>query len=174
MRNIVLVGFMGSGKTWVGKLIAERTGMPLLDMDSIIVERAGKSINEIFADEGEAHFRKLERELAQELAETEGNIISTGGGIVLNPDNIADFEKNGLVVCLLVDAESVLERVRNDDTRPLLADDKEKAIVELLESRRELYEAVTHKINTSGRPFPPVQTAEEIIDLYNSFESCNG
>ncbi|WP_372797762.1 shikimate kinase, partial [Pontiella sp.] len=59
MRNIVLVGFMGSGKTWVGKLIAERTGMPLLDMDSIIVERAGKSINEIFADEGEAHFRKL-------------------------------------------------------------------------------------------------------------------
>ncbi len=171
MKNIVLVGFMGSGKTWVGKLIAERTGMPLLDMDSILVERAGKSINEIFADEGEAHFRKLERELVQELAQGEGCIISTGGGIVLNPDNIADFEKTGLVVCLLVDAESVLERVRNDDSRPLLAGDKEKAIVELLESRRELYEAVTHKIDTSGRPFPPVQTAEEIIALYNANNS---
>mgnify|MGYP001121366962 CR=1 FL=1 len=171
MKNIVLVGFMGSGKTWVGKLIAERTGMPLLDMDSIIVERAGKSINEIFADEGEAHFRKLERELAQELAQTEGNIISTGGGIILNPENIADFEKTGLVVCLLVDAESVLDRVRNDDTRPLLAGDKEKAIVELLESRKPIYESITHKIDTSGRSFPPVQTAEEIIDLYTSFKS---
>jgi len=171
MKNIVLVGFMGSGKTWVGKLIAERTGMPLLDMDSIIVERAGKSINEIFADEGEAHFRKLERELVQELAQTEGNIISTGGGIILNPDNISDFEQTGLVVCLLVDAESVLERVRNDDTRPLLAGDKEKAIVELLESRKPIYESIAHKIDTSGRPFPPVQTAEEIINLYSSFQS---
>lgn len=168
MKNIVLVGFMGSGKTWVGKLIAERTGMPLLDMDALIVERAGKSINEIFADDGEPHFRKLERELVQELAQTEGNIISTGGGIVLNPDNITDFEKTGLVISLLVDAESVLERVRNDDSRPLLAGDKEKAIVELLESRKEIYENITHKINTSGRSFPPVQTAEEIIDLYQS------
>jgi shikimate kinase len=168
MKNIVLVGFMGSGKTWVGKLLAERIGMPLLDMDSIIVERAGKSINEIFAEDGEPHFRQLERELVKELAQTEGNIISTGGGIVLNPDNIADFEKTGLVVCLLVDAESVLDRVRNDDTRPLLAGDKEKAIVELLESRKALYESVTHKINTSGRPFPPVQTAEEIIELYRT------
>ncbi|MDF7826644.1 shikimate kinase [Pontiellaceae bacterium B12227] len=171
MKNIVLVGFMGSGKTWVGKLIAERTGMPLLDMDALIVERAGKPINDIFAEDGEPKFREYERELVKELSETEGNIISTGGGIVLNPDNITDFEKKGLVVCLLVDAESVLDRVRNDDTRPLLAGDKEKAIVELLDSRKELYEALTHKIDTSGRPFPPVQTAEEIIALYESNKS---
>ena len=82
-----------------------------------------------------------------------------------------DFEKTSLVVCLLVDAESVLDRIRNDDTRPLLAHDKENAIVELLESRKELYGAVTHKIDTSGRAFPPVQTAEEIIDLYQSMDS---
>ncbi|MEI6891558.1 MAG: shikimate kinase [Pontiella sp.] len=171
MKNIVLVGFMGSGKTWVGKLIAERTGMPLLDMDALIVERAGKPINEIFAEEGEATFRQYERDLVKELSDTEGNIISTGGGIVLNPDNITDFEKNGLVVCLLVDAESVLDRVRHDDTRPLLAGDKERAIVELLKSRTELYESITHKIDTSGRPFPPVQTAEEIIAWYDSNKS---
>ena len=67
--------------------------------------------------------------------------------------------------------ESVLDRIRNDDTRPLLAHDKENAIVELLESRKELYGAVTHKIDTSGRAFPPVQTAEEIIDLYQSMDS---
>lgn len=170
MRNIVLVGFMGSGKTTVGKLIAEKTGMPLLDMDSIIVERAGKSINEIFAEEGEAHFRSLERALVQELAATEGNIISTGGGIVLNPDNIADFEQTGLVVCLLVDADTVLDRVRHDTTRPLLAGDKEAKILQLLESREPLYESINHKIDTSGRP-SPVPTAQEIIDLYYSNNS---
>lgn len=170
MPNIVLVGFMGSGKTTVGRLIAEQTGMPLIDMDTLIVERAGKSINDIFADEGEAHFRSLERALVQELARTDGNIISTGGGIVLNPDNIADFEKTGLVVCLLVDAETVLDRVRHDTSRPLLAGDKEAKIVELLESRKSLYEAVTHKIDTSGRPSPE-PTAQEIIDLYRSINS---
>ena len=170
MRNIVLVGFMGSGKTTVGKLVAEQTGMPLLDMDSMIVERAGKSINEIFANEGEAHFRSLERALVKELSETEGNIISTGGGIVLNPDNIADFERTGLVVCLLADAETVLDRVKHDASRPLLAGDKEAKILELLESRKHLYGAITHKIDTSGRPSPE-PTAREIIDLYESTNS---
>ena len=170
MQNIVLVGFMGTGKTTVGKLVAEQTGMPLLDMDAMIVERAGKSINDIFADDGEPHFRALERELARELSRTEGNIISTGGGIVLNPDNIADFEKNGLVVCLLADAETVLDRVRHDTARPLLAGDKEKKIIELLESRKPLYESISHCIDTSGRP-SPVPTAQEIIDLYRSNNS---
>ena len=170
MRNIVLVGFMGSGKTTVGKLIAEATGMTLLDMDSIIEERAGKTINEIFADEGEAHFRSLERDLVQELSATEGNIISTGGGIVLNNRNIADFEKTGLVVCLLADAETVLDRVKHDSSRPLLAGDKESKIIELLESRKSLYESITHRIDTSGRPSPE-PTAQEIIDLYHSNNS---
>ena len=170
MRNIVLVGFMGTGKTTVGRLIAEKTGMPLLDMDSMIEERAGKTISSIFAEEGEPHFRQLERELAQELARAEGNIISTGGGIVLNPDNIADFEKTGLVVCLLANAETVLERVRHDSSRPLLEGDKATKIVELLESRKSLYEAVTHKIDTSGRPSPQ-PTADEIIGLYESNNS---
>jgi len=158
---------MGTGKTTVGKMIAEKTGMPLLDMDSLIVERAGKSINEIFAEDGEPHFRVLERELVQELAAQEGQIISTGGGIVLNPENIADFEKNGLVVCLLANSETVLDRVRHDSARPLLAGDKEAKIVELLESRKPLYEAIAHKIDTNGRPSPE-PTAQEIIDLYES------
>jgi len=170
MRNIVLVGFMGSGKTTVGKLLAEATGMPLLDMDAMIETRAGKSINAIFADEGEAYFRNLERELVMELAATRGHIISTGGGIVLNPQNIADFEQTGLVVCLLVDAASVLERIRHDTTRPLLAGDKEARILQLLEDRKPLYESIKHCIDTSGRPSPE-PTAREIIDLYRSNNS---
>jgi len=167
MKNIVLVGFMGTGKTTVGQLLAEKTGLPLVDMDALIEERAGKSINEIFADEGEPHFRTLERELVQELAAQTGQIISTGGGIVLNPGNIADFEKTGLVVCLIASAETVLDRVHHDTTRPLLAGDKEAKIIELLEARRPLYEAITHKIDTNGRPSPE-PTAQEIFDLYKS------
>lgn len=167
MRNIVLVGFMGSGKTTVGKLVSEQTGMPLVDMDTIIEERAGKTINEIFAVDGEPHFRRLERELVQELAAGQNQIISTGGGIVLNPDNIADFEKTGLVVCLLADAETVLDRVKHDTTRPLLAGDKEAKVLEILASRKHLYESIAHKIDTSGRP-SPTPTAQEIIDLYES------
>ena len=170
MRNIVLVGFMGSGKTTVGKLISEKTGMPLLDMDALIEERAGKTINAIFADEGEAYFRKLERELVKELSAQQGRIISTGGGIVLNPDNIADFEKTGLVVCLLADADTVLARVKHDSSRPLLAGDKAAKIIEILAARKPLYESISHKIDTSGRP-SPLPTAEEIIDLYESNNS---
>ena len=166
-RNIVLVGFMGTGKTTVGQLLAKQTGMPLVDMDTLIEERTGKTITDIFAEEGETYFRALEREMVQELATREGQVISTGGGIVLNSDNIADFEKTGLVVCLLANAETVLDRVRHDTTRPLLAGDKETKIIQLLETRKPLYEAITHKIDTTGRPSPE-PTATEIIKLYES------
>ena len=166
LRNIVLVGFMGTGKTTVGQLLSKQTGMPLVDMDTQIEARAGKSINEIFAQDGEPHFRALEREMTQDLAAREGQVVSTGGGIVLNPDNITDYEKNGLVVCLLASAEEILNRVKHDNTRPLLAGDKQEKILQLLETRRPLYEAVSHKIETNG--LPPEEIAQKIIRLYES------
>jgi len=169
MRNIVLVGFMGTGKTTVGELLAQQTGMPLLDMDSLIVGKAGKSINDIFAQDGEPHFRSLERELVRELASSQGHVISTGGGIVLNPDNVTDFERSGLVVCLLASPETILDRVRHDTARPLLAGDKEAKIIELLESRKPLYEAIAHKIHTDG--LSPQEIAEGIIRLYETNNS---
>jgi shikimate kinase len=165
-RNIVLVGFMGTGKTTVGRLLSEQTGMPLVDMDERIEKRAGKSINQIFAEEGEKAFRSLERKMAQELSTQSGQIISTGGGIVLNPDNISDFEKNGLVVCLLASAETILERVKNDDSRPLLAGEKQEKIIQLLETRRPLYEAIGHKIDTEGTS--PHSVAAQIVVLYET------
>ncbi len=131
-RNIVLVGFMGTGKTTVGRLLSKQTGMPLVDMDSMIEERAGKAITKIFAEDGEAHFRTLERAIVRELSAKGGQVVSTGGGIVLDPDNIPDYEKSGLVVCLLASAETILERVRHDDTRPLLAGDKQEKILQIL------------------------------------------
>jgi len=165
-QNIVLVGFMGTGKTTIGQLLSEQTGMPLLDMDHLIEERAGKPITAIFAEDGEPHFRALERELVQELSAQNSHVVSTGGGIVLNADNMADYEKTGLVVCLLAAPETILDRVRHDTTRPLLAGDKEAKIVELLETRRPLYEAIAHKIDTNG--LQPAAIAAQIIVLYES------
>jgi len=165
-RNIVLVGFMGTGKTTVGRLLSERTGMPLVDMDERIEERAGKTINRIFAEGGEKAFRTLERQVARELSAQSGQVVSTGGGVVLDPDNISDFEKNGLVVCLLASAEAILDRVKSDDTRPLLAGEKQEKILQLLETRRPIYEAFAHKIDTEGTS--PGSIAAQIIALYET------
>jgi len=106
----------------------------------------------------------MQRELAQELAQRDGLIISTGGGIVLNPDNISDFEKFGLVVCLKASAELVFQRLENDTTRPLLAGDKKAQIASILETRQPLYDAIAHGVDTDG--LTAEETAKPILDLY--------
>jgi len=169
MKNIVLVGFMGTGKTTVGQLLAEQTGMPLVDMDAVIEQRAGKPITEIFAQDGEPHFRALERDIARDLSAQSSQVISTGGGIVLNPDNLSDYESTGLVVCLLASPETILNRVKHDTTRPLLAGDKQEKIIQLLEARKPLYEAITHKVDTDD--LEPEAIAAQIITLYESNNS---
>jgi len=163
-RNIILVGFMGTGKTVTGRVLAEQTGLELVDMDSIIEERAGRAISDIFATDGEPAFRAMERELAQELSQRDGLIISTGGGIVLNPDNIADFERTGLVVCLKASPETVLQRLEKDASRPLLAGDKKTQIASILETRKPLYDAIAHRIDTDG--LTAEETAKPILALY--------
>ncbi len=163
-RNIILTGFMGTGKTVTGRVLAERTGLELVDMDSIIETRQGKTIPEIFAQDGEAAFRAMERALVQELAQRDGLIISTGGGIVLNPDNIADFEKTGLAVCLKASPEEIFRRVEADTTRPLLNGDKRAQIEAILAERKPLYDAVAHGIATDG--LTTEETAGQILALY--------
>lgn len=150
-QNIVLMGFMGTGKSTVGKRLAKRLGMKFLDMDTIIEERAGKPISRIFAEEGEPHFRTLERELARELSEKSGLVIACGGGVVLNPDNISDYSRTGLVVCLTATPEVILERTSRARNRPLLEEqDRMKRILDLLDKRRHLYAAIPHQVDTSS------------------------
>ena len=169
-RNIILVGFMGTGKTVTGCVLAERTGMELVDMDSLIEKRQGKTIPEIFANDGEPAFRAMERELVKELSKCRGLIVSTGGGIVLNPDNIADFEKTSFVVCLTASSETVFQRVEKDTSRPLLSGDKKEQIEKLLARRKPLYEAIEHRVDTDG--LTDKQTADRILELY-ALESCD-
>ncbi|MFC1467199.1 shikimate kinase [Verrucomicrobiota bacterium] len=165
-KNIILVGFMATGKTTIGKLLAKQTGMRFVDMDAIIEEREGRTINDIFATDGEPHFRKLEGALAKELAQTSGLIISTGGGIVLNPDNIAALDTTGLVACLMGKPEEIIRRVASCTARPLLAGNKEKQVRALFEQRRPLYESIPFQVMTDG--LKPTEIAEKILQEFQS------
>jgi dihydroorotase len=152
-QNIVLMGFMGTGKSTVGKKLAARLGMTFLDMDTLIEERAGKPIPKIFEEDGEPHFRALERTLTRELSQRNGLVIACGGGVVLNPDNIRDYSQTGLVVCLTATPETILKRTSRAKNRPLLEEpDRLKRILDLLEQRRHLYAAIPHQINTTTLP----------------------
>ncbi|MBM4152411.1 MAG: shikimate kinase [Kiritimatiellaceae bacterium] len=163
-QNIILIGFMGTGKTATGRVLATRTGMPWIDMDERIEQRQQKTISEIFAQNGEPAFRAMERELVQELSQLTGYIISTGGGVVLNPDNISDFEKTGLVVCLTASPETILQRLETDTSRPLLSGDRKNQSVTLLEKRKPLYNAIPHQINSDR--LNPEERADAILTLY--------
>lgn len=160
--NIVLVGFMGTGKTSVANQLAAMTGMRLLDMDTSIEERAQKPITRIFSEDGEPAFRKLEHELAAELATPHNLIISTGGGIVVNPENVQMLSQGGLVVCLQASVDEILRRVAHDTTRPLLQTQDRRAKIEtLLAARKHLYDAIPFQIQTNGRAVSDI--AQEIL-----------
>ncbi len=164
--NIILTGFMGTGKTTVSRMIAKKLNMDFVDMDTLIEQREQCKISEIFANQGESHFRALERALVQELAAGSNQVIGTGGGVVLNPDNIRDFEAGGIVICLVASPETILKRVSRHSHRPLLEDaDKGNKIMQLLEKRHALYDAITHKIDTSS--LVPGQVADMAIAIAN-------
>lgn len=163
--NIVLFGFMGTGKSVTGRLVAEALNRSFIDMDTVIEERAGKKISAIFAEEGEAHFRSLERALVQELSAQDNLVIATGGGVVLNPDNVADFQRTGLVVCLHADPEIILKRVAKDAHRPLLEQpDKAEAVRTLLANRQALYQSLPNGIDTNTHTAQ--DTADAVLALY--------
>lgn len=155
---------MGTGKSSAGRIVAEQLGMTFFDMDEEIVRREGVTIPEIFRDRGEPAFRALERSMVQELAAQSNLVVSTGGGIVLDPDNIRDFSATGVVICLQAKPETVLNRVEHDTNRPLLqGGDKLQKISELLAKRQPLYDALEHQIPTEGHT--PADTAREVIAL---------
>ncbi|MCY4365087.1 MAG: shikimate kinase [Chloroflexi bacterium] len=153
-NNIILVGFMASGKSQVGRILSERTGMPLVDADTVVVERAGKSIEQIFADAGEEAFRSLEREVIAELCGGVGQIISAGGGAFVAQDNRQALLTGGTVFCLQARPETIYHRLKADNdsgqaVRPLLAgSDPLGRIRELLAQRAEAYGQAHHRIDT--------------------------
>jgi len=151
-RNIILVGFMGAGKTTVGKALAERLQRDFVDMDVVLEARAGKPIPRVFAEDGEPAFRRMERDLVVELSRRSNQVIAAGGGVVLNPDNIRDFSATGHVVCLKATPDEILRRVSGSSHRPLLErGDKDERIRKLLQARQHLYDAIPLQVDTTGK-----------------------
>jgi shikimate kinase len=163
--NIALIGFMGAGKTAVGRLLAEKLGKELVELDSLIEQKAGKSIPVIFSEDGEQTFRQLEIEAVAEVAGNSNRIIACGGGVVLNRINIDRLKEGAVVVWLTASPEVILQRVSADSSvRPLLENsDKEKAIRELMRLRKPQYErAADIEIDTSELDIEAV--VEQIMD----------
>ncbi len=160
--NLILTGFMGTGKTTVGRLLADRLDLEFVDTDAVIEDRHGP-IPEIFAEEGEAGFRAIERRVAAELADRTGLVVATGGRMMLDHDNQASLGATGPVLCLVADATEILRRVEADPSpigRPLLAgDDPPARIHQLLAERAPLY-AAFEQVQTAGRS--PEEVADEL------------
>ncbi len=150
--NLALIGFMGTGKTSVGWMVAESLHFTFLDTDEMIQSRTNRSIAEIFAKDGEAAFRTLERQIVEELSTRVKTVISTGGGLPTNPENLASLKSHALVVCLWSSPEKIWERVRHQSHRPLLhGPDPQKQIRELLGAREPFYKQADVLINTDQR-----------------------
>jgi len=155
--NLILTGFMGTGKTTVGQALAKELQRPFVDMDARIEAQAGKSIPRIFAEDGESAFRQMEAALCAELGRQEGLIIATGGGALINPANREALQHNGTILCLEADPDDILRRVREADgdavtSRPLLAvPDPRAEIARLLALRRAAYRAIPWHVETTGR-----------------------
>ena len=152
-NNIILTGFMGTGKTTVGKLLAKRLQREFIDTDQLIETRQGLTIPEIFASLGESAFRRMEADIAQELGKSEGLVISTGGRFMLDPANVAALSNTGRVFCLVATPQEILTRLANDkdNRRPLLdVPNPNEQIVELLRERKKGYQRFL-KLTTDDR-----------------------
>lgn len=169
-KNIILCGFMGTGKTTIGKLIATRLGWAFADTDHVIEQRQAKSVREIFTELGEPAFRAMESILCTEIAASwERTVIATGGGMVLNPKNREILTKAGLLVCFDAAPQVLAGRLDHKSSdRPLLARPQGMTLAarieELLTQRAESYRAVQHHLDTGA--FTPFAVVDQVVNLW--------
>ncbi len=158
---------MGSGKSTIGRQLSEKLGMRFIDTDSYIEQKEGMTISRIFEEKGEDYFRSLELEVCKELSQLKGSVISTGGGTLLKDTNVKEIKKGGVVFLLNVSSNTVLNRLKNDTTRPLLQrEDKEKAVKTLLSQRIPLYNRAADYVIDAEES--PRKVCIEIMNIYNS------
>jgi len=149
-QNIYVVGFMGTGKTVVGEEVARQLNQQYLDIDSLIEEKQKKKISQIFTEDGEACFRGLEKQLLKEISARKDLVVSCGGGIVLDKENIQIMKSTGIMICLSAKPEVILARTQGYKHRPLLnVDNPTKRIEELLKMRAPFYAQADYTIDTS-------------------------
>lgn len=166
--NVYLIGMMGSGKSTVGKLLAEKLHYRFLDTDSIIEKITQKTINQIFAEEGEASFRKLESDILREVSAYTRTVVATGGGIILSQDNWSHL-RDGMVIWLDAPVHLLVKRLIGDDTRPLLSqEDSTVKLTDLLQQRKSLYRQgdITISVNNDDTPEDIVEKLLKEIPLH--------
>lgn len=162
-KNLVLIGFMGTGKSSVGKVLGRKLSRPVIDIDQSVEARENRKIEAIFESEGEAAFRRLEKKAIEEAASQDGAIITTGGGAVLDPENLRVLRANGWILALTATPDTIYKRVKDSRHRPLLKHaDVLGEITRLLEARKTLYDDADYRFETDGRN--PSQVARMILD----------
>ena len=152
--NYILFGPPGVGKSTIGKLLAAKLSRDFVDTDALIEQRAGMDIPRLFAERGEAEFRRLESELCAELGANgkRGTVIALGGGALLNPDNRKALERHGVIFCLRAEVDELLGRLGQSANRPLLAgDNPAERLNDLLKARQSLYDSISEQVDTTGR-----------------------
>lgn len=161
--NIVITGFMGTGKSTVAPLLAQMMSREFVDTDTVIVSRVNMSISEMFSIWGEAKFRQIEAEVCVDLAARANLVIATGGGALMNPDTLAAMSSTGMVVCLTATPGEIAERLLADERqgRPLAAEWRN-----LLEQRRPYYAAIPYQVDTTGKS--PQTVAAEVMTLWQT------
>lgn len=163
--NLVLLGFMGTGKSALGRRVAALTGLPFLEMDRELERRAGKPVSRIFAEDGEDAFRRMESGLAEEWGRRRGTVIACGGGVALREENLRALGRNGILVCLTARPEVIRERTARTNKRPLLdVADPEWKIRDLLAARASFYARIPVQIDTSNDDLDTL--AEQLLDVW--------
>lgn len=164
MKTIVLTGMMGSGKTTIGKLLAEKLNLPVFDIDTIIEQQENLSIPEIFSSKGESYFRKVERNIIKNTFQNSDMIISLGGGAFENNEIRQFLLKNSTIIYLKTSPEIIFERIKNNTSRPLLCGNMSiEKINKIIETRRENYESASYTITTDNKT--PKEVVQEITGV---------
>lgn len=157
VKPVVLVGMMGCGKTTIGRALARQLDLPFFDSDSLVEEQQGTTISSIFENKGEAHFRALERDMIADLLRRDSCVIATGGGAVTTPETWEAIHKRAISIWLSADVETILSRVQNDKSRPLLKGEGiRQKVTTLLKARQDLYGRADIHIDTSGKTIEAV------------------
>lgn len=169
-HNLYLVGFMGTGKTTIGRELAKTMGRKFLDTDHVLEKRFGKSMNDIFAEDGEAAFRIAERELSIELSQTENKVVGTGGGTIMDPVSLQAFQRSGLLLRLYTQQTNLMGRLKRTSKRPLLAaetpEEVEEKIKRLMSEREETYAKINLRLETTH--LTPLIAARKVHDFLKS------
>lgn len=168
-NNLVLIGFMGTGKTSLGKILAEKLGCAFVDLDQKIEQDAGLTIPQIFELHGEKYFRELEKKVVAEISQRHGLVIATGGGTVTDEENWRLLKNSGMIVCLTTDAEEIFRRTERRGERPVLdgGEDRLQTIKKLLAQRQKFYAQADFTIDTTD--WSPLQIMNEICKKFRLY-----